>query len=476
MTFAPTSTAGTALLVPCLIEGDSTALQIEAEALWGAEDNTGAKRSCISTTWGSVGALFRAGTSASDIASWSDYFRACGAETIGAIDHNGLLTIPWPERVDGQVLDCDVLLATGNAEKELAAPEDVAAAWIAEGHEEYFFENVGAGIRTPDDERIWRKMVGELAWVTSRDSRFASTIEALRNQFPTKKGANVRYFAPELWSPVDRFARLYQSTYTFPPRIRGCLAGASAHFERALLLREISYGMIAGLQLDRAELEANGYTHAENGRKLTAVVESAITSLYSSLDCGRQVVTHVFAKHRGLADSTRTTFQRAGKGEIDPTLPPRILQAFTVAPWYPNFRRLRDTLTHGGTGSCHRDEKTGKVMYFNEAVRDQERTHIPDIFTVLDEYIKHVGFFLDQVFTALVETLKDNEVEQVCGFFGGLVYLRRLRPSEAIDLHSGRCESHVWFDLPGKHRCPLATTCGAYQRRQLPPVSAPATP
>jgi hypothetical protein len=238
-----------------------------------------------------------------------------------------------------------------------------------------------------------------------------------------------------------------------------------------MLLREIAHDMIPSLQVDRAELEAKGHTSAENSRKLTAVIESAITSLYSSLDCGRQVVTHVFKKYRGVSDSTRKTFQKAAKGELDIKLPPKILKAFADATWYPKFCRLRDGLTHGGPGSCHRDEKTGDILYFHDAVREQDKTHITDIFAHLDEYAKHVNLFHGQVFTALVETLKDEEVEQICGFFDGLVYMRRVRPSEAKDIHSGICESHTWFDQPGKKRCPLSATCGAYERRQ--PISVP---
>jgi hypothetical protein len=446
--------------------GDLPALSSEAEALWGAESNSMAKAKCISASWGCVGALFRKDAPPADIAAWSEYFRGCGGTALAAVDTNGLLTLPWPQRVDGHPLDFDVLLGTANVETAPVPPEDVARAWIVQGNEDYFFENVRAGIRTPDDEKIWRCMVVELDWLKRLGSRFSPTIEALRNEFPTRIAANVRYFAPEYWGAVDRFKNLYRSTYNLPPRVHAAVAGTSSHFNRAMLLREIASDMIPSLELDRAELEAKGHSRAEHSQKLTAVIESAITSLYSSLDCGRQVVTHVFKKCRGVSDSTRKTFQRAAKGELDPKIPTKIVQAFAEAPWYPKFCHLRDALTHGEPGSCHRDEKTGAVMYFHDAVRDRDKAYIPDIFAYLNEYTTHVNLFLGQIFSALVGTLKDVEVEQICGFFDGLVYMRRVLPSEAKDLHSGRCESHTWFDQPGKKRCPLTATCGAYQRRQ----------
>lgn len=104
------------------------------------------------------------------------------------IDDKGLLTVPWPQRIDGLTLAYDVLLATATEEKDVTTPERVAEAWIGnrEGQEEYFFENIRAGIRTQQDEAIWRRMVTELAWIKGLDARFAPAIETLRNDFPTR--------------------------------------------------------------------------------------------------------------------------------------------------------------------------------------------------------------------------------------------------------------------------------------------------
>lgn len=155
----------------------------EADALWGAEDDKPTVPGKIAKGWGSVAALFRPGAPAADIAAWTAYFKQCGGKPLAAVGADGLLTIPWPQRVDGQPLGCDVLLATTNGETPEASPEQVADAWIAKGDGAYFFENVRAGIRTPDDERIWRRMAANAAWVGSQ-GRHATAIAQLRQEYP----------------------------------------------------------------------------------------------------------------------------------------------------------------------------------------------------------------------------------------------------------------------------------------------------
>jgi hypothetical protein len=180
MTFAPPGTAGIALVVPCQVEGEHHAVGAEADELWGAEDDKPTVKGKIAKSWGSVGALFRAGAPAANIAAWTAYFQKCGGKPLAAVGPDGLLTIPWPQRVDGRPLECDMLLATTNVETAAVTPEQVADAWIAKGDGEYFFENVRAGIRTPDDERIWRRMAGDAAWLDSQTARHSPTIAQLQ--------------------------------------------------------------------------------------------------------------------------------------------------------------------------------------------------------------------------------------------------------------------------------------------------------
>lgn len=470
MTIAPDDRVGTAQVVPCrAVATEPGHLRAEAEALWRAECNKDEATGKISTDWGAVGAIFRDPEAHDEWGiAWTKIFVAAGAYACATVDAAGLIALPWPTTVDGIALDFDVLLVTSNVDTGFPSAEAVADAWIDQpGQEDYFFQNVRHGIRTPDDAEIWRRMENRNSdWVTRMAERFPEAVATLRANYLIHRLPVVRYFAPETWGAVDRFAHFHSATYQFPSHVRECVAGTSANFQRADLLRRIAIDFIPTLNADLAELDAKGFSHSENGQKLTAIVESSITSLYSSLDTARKVVTHVYKKCRGLPDSTRKTFQGAADGKLDPTIPEQIRRAFEQAPWYPRLRRLRDALTHVGPGSCHLDRATGRVMYFHDAVREGDRvTHIPDIFAVLDAHFQNVNLFLGQVFSGLLVTLKDDEVQQTCGFFGGRVYMRRVRPSEAQSVQSGRCESFRWFELPENPRCPLAASCEAYARR-----------
>ena len=127
MTFAPEAFPGTALVVPCqagVVEPGQ--LKAEAEALWAAEKNTTRVEDEISESWGCVGALFRNLEQSHDLVSaWSRYFKASQATPITPVNADGLLQLRWPERVDGQALDFDVLLATANQPTGSPTPEAV---------------------------------------------------------------------------------------------------------------------------------------------------------------------------------------------------------------------------------------------------------------------------------------------------------------------------------------------------------------
>ena len=184
MTFAPPGAASVALVVPCRIEGDHYALAAEADELWGAEDDKPTVRGKIATGWGSLGALFRADAPEAEVAAWTAYFKNCGGKALAVVDQDGLLNIPWPQRLDELPLECDVLLATANKETDAVSPEQVAEIWITKRDGEYFFENVRAGIRTPDDERIWRRLATDAVWIEEQASDHAPAIGQLRQEYP----------------------------------------------------------------------------------------------------------------------------------------------------------------------------------------------------------------------------------------------------------------------------------------------------
>jgi hypothetical protein len=280
------------------------------------------------------------------------------------------------------------------------------------------------------------------------------------------------FFDPARWGEVEKFSRFWTTTYNFPPVIGQCIKGSSSHYHRAHTLGRIAFSMSGSMQEELLELEAKGFSNGFRSSEVAAVVESAVMSLYSSIDAARKVFTFIFSKYRGIPDSTRKTFKAAVDGTIDVRIPAQIRAAFKNADWYPAMRRLRDALTHVGTGSCHLDQASARVVYFHPALNIGDKVlHIPDIFGHLESLFEQVNHFLGQIFSSLNQSLKDKEVWQMCGLFGGRVYSRYVRLSEAVDFNSGRCDSYSWFELPENPRCPFAEKCGAYQKRSRAPLS-----
>lgn len=170
MTFRGNDQPGNAFLVPCRGSIDNIDdLLSEATALWKAE-MPNADANAIASETGCVGLLFA--DSNSDLRQkWVEHFSRNGPRRLpfGA-RADGLLTIPWPEAVDdpwpGAVDNrtasrFEVILATAlTPEPTTPSADDIAEAWIRDeqGHEKYFFNNVNAGIRTPEDLDIWARI------------------------------------------------------------------------------------------------------------------------------------------------------------------------------------------------------------------------------------------------------------------------------------------------------------------------------
>jgi hypothetical protein len=104
-------------------------------------------------------------------ADWTAYFQKVKTQCVSVVNANGLLDIGWPNMLDGRPADFDLILATAtkpDAERPIA--HAIADAWLARntGDENYFFNNVRHGIRTPDDIAIWRR-------IEERSPRWIST-------------------------------------------------------------------------------------------------------------------------------------------------------------------------------------------------------------------------------------------------------------------------------------------------------------
>ena len=151
-----------------------------------AEDRN-AKEGTLHKSWGCVGALFRQGAVHAHLsAGWKTNFDKVKAKGVSVVDAAGLLTIGWPDTLEGQAADFDAILATATKpEAKLPTAHAVADAWInQDGNENYFFQNVQNDIRTPDDREIWRRMEEKSPlWLEKKKQEYQPAIEILRSDF-----------------------------------------------------------------------------------------------------------------------------------------------------------------------------------------------------------------------------------------------------------------------------------------------------
>lgn len=238
------------------------------------------------------------------------------------------------------------------------------------------------------------------------------------------------------------------------------------HFHKANRLLCVAEYIAPLIEEDERELREKSFTSSRRSLEFTAVVESAITALYSSVDCARKTLRIVYPKAQGLPDSTRKLFQNAVNGKIDQSIPASIVDALTAADWFVPMRVLRDALPHTNTGSCHRDHETGKIRYFSDAVKPiSGKGYVDDFLPYIFDVRNKINQFLGQIFSELNKSLDDSEVWQMCGMFYGRVYHRFVRATEAVDFNSGRCGAFEWFEKDENPTCPFVGSCGAYQKR-----------
>ncbi|HZT35030.1 MAG TPA: hypothetical protein VFA15_03850 [Nitrososphaera sp.] len=172
MTFVKDGPLGQGILVPCKASVSDTAdLVSEAEELWMAEQPD-AEPTSIGASWGCVGALFSERSLQSSLSlCWMKHFHS-KSSPISPVDKDGFLNISWPNILGNGPAQAEIILATATKGKSIQpTPEQVAEAWINQdnGYEEYFFENVKHGIRTPEDGLIWEKIkTAKPKWLTEK--------------------------------------------------------------------------------------------------------------------------------------------------------------------------------------------------------------------------------------------------------------------------------------------------------------------
>jgi hypothetical protein len=273
-------------------------------------------------------------------------------------------------------------------------------------------------------------------------------------------------FAPEHWGAVEFFSHFYYSTYKFEWQVRKRLSGIRGNFNKAHRLLRVIQDLAPRIDEDEQQLQTSGYTPAHRSKELAAVIEATLCSLYSTLDCFRHVFVAIYKNHRGVKDSTRGLFQKGHNGELDMRIPEPILEQFRLSkPWFDTLREYRDEITHSDVGSCHRDKDTGRILYMHSGLGTRGRSLVvDDVVAKIEEFRDCINSFLGKVFIEINRTLIDAESEEMCGIFGGRIYQRTVKPSEATDFHGGRCKSLEWFEKEEHPGCPLKEQCGAFAR------------
>lgn len=287
---------------------------------------------------------------------------------------------------------------------------------------------------------------------------------------PQNVAATVRTFAPEFWGQIDAFEKLCGGTYRFNAVERRAVAGVRQHIEKAVVFRRLADRLRPGVDFDREEAEAQGFTAAENSRELAAVVEASLIEVYASVDCAAKVLRAVFKRARGLKESTRGMFQKSDL--IGGEFPDALKEAIRGASWFERLVFLRDELTHLGAGFCRLPPGTDKVVYMHPGIRVQGQAFsVPDILTWLDWLLDQVNGFHGQVFAHLRGTLSNTPVPILCGLLEGRGLLRLVDPTQPMDWSNGVCQSWQWFEKEDMPMCPFTDGCGAYARAKMQAVS-----
>ncbi len=278
------------------------------------------------------------------------------------------------------------------------------------------------------------------------------------------KSRNIIFYTPEQWGVLEKFSNFYSATHDFNDSGKRAVLGTISHFRKALTLKNLALKLVPNLENDEVELNEYGYSSAINSKELSAVIESIILELYSSLDCSITVICKIYSKYQGIPDSTRKYFKNVSSLKIDKRFPEQLIIAVQEATWYDDFRKIRDELTHLETGNCHKNDETGKIVYMHPGLkRKGVSLIINDIFAEIDQMIAGINQFLGRVFAYLYSQLDDKPILQTCGIFNGRAYARYVSPHESMDFHSGICDARRWFDLEENPTCIFASECGAYK-------------
>ena len=269
-------------------------------------------------------------------------------------------------------------------------------------------------------------------------------------------------FAPDKWNAVTKLCKFGFNPPKHNKLFKRGLQATAHHLQKFQVLAEIASELSPGFEIDRKELDSNGFSHAKYSNQFAAVAECCVNELYASLDGIRDVIYSIFSNIQGIQKkSTGKFFERAKKKEYGDEFPIELYNVLSEAhdSWFFQLRKYRTEFTHGSLGSCSKDIETGKISYIHPGMGDSNKALvINDFIEYINGAYKNVLLLQHIIFEYLYKTLPLEPVTVLCGFYKGLAYTRLIHPESNLTSNSGICKS-VHYDT----QCPLRDKCAAYK-------------
>lgn len=273
-------------------------------------------------------------------------------------------------------------------------------------------------------------------------------------------------FAPETWSSLRKLRAFVGPPMSDDSNVRIGLRDCESHLDKVVVAWRVLARLRPNLKFDREELDRLGGTDNINAQEYALICESIVAALYSAIDGLR---TFIYGMHRRVQGVQRSSngklFDRAAANEYGAGFPEgvRRLLAHARDEWFLRLRGFRTELTHGSTGSCHFDETTNHIQYFNSGIEQDGRTFIiDDIEAYLREVETKISFLIEAIAEFHLATLESIPQFKICGMYRGRWYGRMVAFSPGLTFADGHCMSYDWFEKLEGHFCPLADKCQAY--------------
>lgn len=268
-------------------------------------------------------------------------------------------------------------------------------------------------------------------------------------------------FAPEQMNAVKKIGLFPCSNLQDERKYKAGIKATADHLEKFLTLAEIANDLAKGFDIDRQELEEQGYSPASYSRKFAAISECCISELYAALDGVRDVIYGVYKPVQGVQKkSTSKLFSKANQNQYGEGFPQELKSLLSEAydEWFCQLRTYRTEFTHGSLGNCSMDHETKKISYMHQALGPgNSALIIKDFVDYINSVYTHVLSLQDSIFRYLYKVLDLGQANVLCGIYQGRAYMRAIQPEENLSINSGLCMSAKYPDP-----CPLKDKCEAY--------------